>query len=103
VRTAEGFSVERAGPRLWAWPSPLGLDRGPWERSPSQSVELPEKWLTLKEAAEHLREQYGLRTSHETLKKHVHGGCPSAKNFGKRQVRMTEVIPWLKQQGIIER
>lgn len=69
------------------------------------TVELPERWYTLKEASEKLREDYGLLVSWHTLRKLVDGSdpAPSALNFGKRQVRMTELIPWLKQKGIIER
>lgn len=69
-------------------------------------IETRERWLTLKEAAARLDEEYGVRTTWRSLEKLVHDKhrpMPSAKNFGKRQVRMSEIVPWLEEQGIIHR
>ena len=64
-----------------------------------------ERWYTLKEASEKLREDYGLLVSWHTLRKLVDARdpAPSALNFGKRQVRLSELLPWLERKGIIER
>lgn len=61
-----------------------------------------ERWLTLKEAAEALAEDHGLHTTAGTLRKLTERGMPSAKNFGKRQVKVSVILPWLKKNGLIE-
>ena len=63
-----------------------------------------ERWLTFEEAAEELREVYGLQTSAQSLKKLSNAGraMPSKLNFGKRQVRISAILPWLKANGYIE-
>ena len=68
-------------------------------------VPLKEKWLTFAEATEALREEYGLKTTPRYLEKLAAGGrgMPSKVNFGKRQVQLSKIIPWLRSQGIIER
>ena len=63
-----------------------------------------ERWLTLKEAAERLDEDYGLRTTWRYLEKLVREpDFPSALNFGKRQVKISELYDWLLRKGIVER
>lgn len=66
-------------------------------------IETRERWLTLKQATAQLEEEYGFLTSWRYLEKLVSQGAPSALNFGKRQVRMSELIPWLQEKRIIER
>lgn len=67
------------------------------------SVEAPERWLTLREAAAALDDEHGIKTTWRSLEKLVGQGAPSAKNFGKRQVRLSELLEWLREEGIIER
>ena len=64
-----------------------------------------ERWLTFKEAAEVLREEYGLHTTPRYLEKLSNAGraMPSRINFGKRQVRLSAILPWLRDHGYIER
>ena len=64
-----------------------------------------ERWLTFEEAAEELRDLHGLHTTARYLEKLSDAGrrMPSKINFGKRQVRLSQIIPWLKDNGIIER
>lgn len=64
-----------------------------------------ERWLTFKEAAEALNEDYGFHTTWRSLEKLAQAGrgMPSKVNFGKRQVRLSAILPWLREQGIIDR
>lgn len=70
-------------------------------------VPLPnlERWLTFKDAERELREAYGIQTSAGTLEKLADAGrgMPSSLNFGKRQVKLSRILPWLKANGYIER
>lgn len=61
-----------------------------------------ERWLDKKELADALSDR-GYKTSWQTVEKLAQRGCPSVVNFGKRMYRMSEVIPWLRDEGIIER
>jgi ribosomal protein S19E (S16A) len=66
-----------------------------------------ERWLTFKEAAVALHEEFGFRVHHQTLERYAgygrkRGAMPSKVNFGKRQVQMSQIIPWLREQGYIE-
>lgn len=67
----------------------------------------PERWYTFKEAALALEEQYGFHTSPRYLEKLADagrpGGLPSQINFGRRQVQLSQVLPWLRANGLIER
>lgn len=65
----------------------------------------PERWLTFEEAAEALRDQYGLHTTAGNLAKLADAGrgMPSRLNFGKRQVKLSVIIPWLRERGYIEK
>lgn len=64
-----------------------------------------ERWLTFDEAAEELRERFGLHTTARYLEKLSDAGrrMPSKVNFGKRQVLLSKILPWLKANGYIER
>lgn len=63
-----------------------------------------ERWLTFREAEDELG-RLGLLTTWRYLEKLADGGrgMPSTINFGKRQVRLSQILPWLKDQGYIER
>lgn len=65
-----------------------------------------ERWLTFKEAAEVLERDYGLRTTPRTLEKLAAGGKPGAMpshlNFGKRQVQLSRILPWLHERGYVQ-
>lgn len=64
-----------------------------------------ERWLTFKEAAEALERDYGVRTTARTLEKLAAGGkpgaMPSSLNFGRRQVQLSRILPWLHERGYI--
>ena len=64
-----------------------------------------ERWLTWEEAADELRSRYGLHTTPRYLEKLSDAGraMPSKINFGKRQVKLSQIIPWLKANDLIER
>jgi hypothetical protein len=71
---------------------------------PTETLTTPERWLTFKEAEAELG-RLGLRTTWRYLEKLAAGGrgMPSKVNFGKRQVRLSQILPWLKDHGYIER
>lgn len=64
-----------------------------------------ERWLTFKEAAQMLSDDYGIRTTAGTLEKLANAGrgMPSKLNFGRRQVKLSQILPWLRDRGYIER
>ena len=66
----------------------------------------PERWLTFKEASAKLHDEYGIRVHYGTLERlaryGARGGMPSAMNFGKRQVKLSEIVPWLRDHGHID-
>lgn len=61
-----------------------------------------ERWLDKKELAAELTAR-GYKTTWATVEKLAQRGMPSVVNFGKRMYRLSEVIPWLRDEGIIER
>ena len=69
-----------------------------------------ERWLTFAEAADALDREYGIRTTPRSLEKLANHGkalksggapMPSAINFGKRQVQLSRILPWLHDHGYI--
>lgn len=82
-------------------PSPFTQTYG---RAYDRRVTDPERWLTFKEAAVALDETYGLKTTGNSLEKLSDAGraMPSKINFGKRQVLLSQILPWLKAHGHIE-
>lgn len=63
-----------------------------------------ERWLTLKQAAQKLEDEYGFITTWRNLEKLVREpDFPSALNFGKRQVKLSELVDWLRKKGYVER
>ena len=67
-----------------------------------------ERWLTFKEASEALYAQHGYRVAPRTLDKWC-AACrkagrpePSRMNMGRRQVQLSQLLPWLHDRGSIE-
>lgn len=67
---------------------------------------MTERWRTFREASADLHEQFGIRVHYQTLERLAgygrRGAMPSKLNFGKRQVQMSQIIPWLREHGYIE-